>query len=167
MKRYASDRSQALFDYLIDTRTRFLAKFREIGWEQFSKNREASWHSMLGIFLHILEVEESWLHFALQGLSSADSPSLTPEECNNFDLLTELNSKVSARTISVLERLKDEDLTKEVEFRESSGMTKRDASKILMHAFVDEVAHVGEVICLLWQQDIKPPYIDWLDFQLD
>ena len=142
-------------------------KFREIGWEEFSKNREASWHSMFGIFLHILEVEESWLQFALRGLSPADSPSLDPTECNNFDLLTELNSRVSARTISVLERLKDEDLSKEIAFRESSGITARTTSRILMHAFVDEVAHVGELICLLWQEDAKPPYIDWLDFQIE
>jgi uncharacterized damage-inducible protein DinB len=159
--------ARQLFDYVIDTRIRFLATFREIGWEEFSKNREASWHSMLGIFLHILDVEESWLQFALQGLPPADSLSPNPAEYNNFDILTELNSKVSARTISVLEHLKDEDLSKEVAFRESSGITKRKASKILMHAFVDEVAHVGELICLLWQQDIKTPYIDWLDFQLE
>ncbi|HYB03839.1 MAG TPA: DinB family protein [Nitrososphaerales archaeon] len=151
----------------MDTRTRFLMKFREIGWEEFSKNREASWHSMFGIFLHILEVEESWLQFALQGLSPADSPSLDPTEYNNFDLITELNSRVSARTISVLERLKDEDLSKEIAFRESSGITARTTSRILMHAFVDEVAHVGELICLLWQEDAKPPYIDWLDFQIE
>jgi len=143
-----------------------MATFREIGWDEFSRDREASWHSMLGIFLHILEVEASWLHYALQGLPLADSLSLNPADYSNFDQLTVLNSEISSKTIAILEGLKGQDLSIEVSFKERSGVTRRKKEKVLMHAFVDEVAHVGEFVCLLWQLDVKPPFIDWLDYQL-
>jgi uncharacterized damage-inducible protein DinB len=162
-----TDEARRLFDYLIDARERFLATFREIGWEEFSKDREASWHSMLGIFLHILEVEASWLHYALQGSPLADSRDLNPAEYSNFDQLTVLNSEISSKTIAILEGLKGQDLSMVVAFKERSGTTRRKKEKVLMHAFVDEIAHVGEFVCLLWQLDVKPPFIDWLDYQLD
>ncbi len=159
--------ARQLFDYLIDTRERFLATFRELGWEEFSKDRGASWHSMLGIFLHILEDEKSWLQYALQGSSPLDCPSLVLIGYTNFDQVTVVNSEISSGTIAVLERLQDGDLTKEVSFREKSGITKREAERILMHSFVDELAHIGELVCLLWQLNVKPPFMDWLDYQLD
>jgi uncharacterized damage-inducible protein DinB len=62
--------------------------------------------------------------------------------------------------------LNDAALAKEVEFKETVGTTRRTVSKVMMHAFVDELAHVGELICLLWQLNVKPPYIDWIDYQL-
>jgi len=122
---------------------------------------------MLGIFLHILEVEASWLHYALQGSPLTDSPSLNPAEFSNFDQLTVLNSEISSKTIAILEGLKGQDLSMEVAFRERSGITRREKEIVLMHAFADEIAHVGEFVCLLWQLDVKPPFIDWLDYQLE
>lgn len=151
-----------LFGYLIETRYRFLAKFQEIGWNEFARNREASWLSMLGIFLLILEVEVSWLHYTSQGLSVLDVKSLKTSDFRNFQQLSEFNSSVREKTKVLLLKLSDSDLSEEISFLESRGSTKCSRSKILMHAFVDEVAHLGELVCLLWQMDEKPPFIDWL-----
>lgn len=38
-----------LFEYLIETRSRFLERFREIGWAEFTKTRGATWDSMMAI----------------------------------------------------------------------------------------------------------------------
>ena len=161
----AKETSQ-LFDYLIDTRTKFLAKFRDVGWEAFTKNRQASWGSMLGIFLHILDVEDSWLHYALRGLALDALQSPDPAQYAGFERVNEYESRISTKTRALMAKLSDSDLEKEVEFKESTGTTRRAVSKIIMHAFIDELAHVGELICILWQLDVKPPYIDWLDYQL-
>jgi hypothetical protein len=53
----------SLYKYITHSRSKLLASFRELGWEEFTRNREASWKSMRGIFVHILEVEDSWLHY--------------------------------------------------------------------------------------------------------
>lgn len=63
-----SDISQ-LYEYLVESRQGFLAKFRELGWNEINRNYEASQHSMHGIFIHMLEVEDSWLHYDIPGKS--------------------------------------------------------------------------------------------------
>ena len=50
-------------EFLIESRERFLDKFRKLGWDEVAKDRGATWNSMLGIFVHLLDVEESWLHY--------------------------------------------------------------------------------------------------------
>ena len=154
------------FDYLIETRRRFLEVFRGIGWEAFTKDRSATWGSMLGIFIHILDVEEGWLQCAARRGSVLDSPDRKAANYHNFDQLAADNSRVGELTREYLGTLKDADLVREVSFKERAGITRRKLEKILMHAAVDELAHVGEWICLLWQLDVKPPYIDWLDYGL-
>jgi uncharacterized damage-inducible protein DinB len=52
-----------------------------------------------------------------------------------------------------------------VEFRAPEKLT-RSFERIVLHAFVDELAHVGELVCLLSQLDSTPPFVDWLDFGL-
>jgi uncharacterized damage-inducible protein DinB len=154
------------FDYLIETRRKFLETFSRIGWEAFSRDRAATWGSMLGIFLHILDVEEGWLQYGAKKGTVQGSPDRKTAEYNGFDQLTVDNSRVAALTQTYLAILNDDDLDREVELRLSDGIYRRRVARILTHAAVDELAHIGEWICLLWQMDVKPPYIDWLDYRV-
>lgn len=152
------------FDYLIETRNRFLDTFRRIGWAAFSQDRGATWGSMLGIFIHVLDVEEGWLQYAVKRGSLIDAPDRKISDYEGFEQLAVDNSKVSKLTQLYLAGLKDDDLDREIVIREAGGVIRRKVAKVLTHAAVDELAHVGEWICLLWQLDVKPPYKDWLDF---
>ena len=154
------------FDYLIDTRARFLNKSREIGWEEFTRDRGASWGSMLGIFLHTLDDEEGWLQFAARGRSIVDGPDRRVEGYSTFDQVAEDHERVAAQTRAFLEQLTEEDLAKQVEFEWPGETARRTREKIATHAFIDELAHIGELICLLWQIQVKPPYIDWIDYHV-
>jgi uncharacterized damage-inducible protein DinB len=155
-----------LFDYLIETRTRFLETFRQIGWEEFSRDRGATWGSMLGIFLHMLDDEEGWLQFAARGRSIIDGPDRKAGSYSTFEQVSEDQARVAAQTRAFLRQLTEEDFSKVVEFEWPGEVAHRPLEKIAMHAFIDELAHVGELICLLWQIDVKPPYIDWIDYHL-
>ena len=154
-----------LFDYLIDTRARFLEKFREIGWEEFTKKRGATWDSMLGIFLHMLDVEEGWWQIALKGGRLSETPDRKPVDYATFDQVSEDNLKVAALTRSRLDPLTAEDLARPVGFQAGTKLTRR-VDRILTHACVDEIAHVGELVCLLGQMNVEPPFIDWLDYRV-
>jgi uncharacterized damage-inducible protein DinB len=154
------------FDYLIDTRAKFLETFRSIGWEAFARDRGASWGSMLGIFLHVLDDEEGWLQYGARQGSILNGPDRKIPDYHDFDQLSSDNSKVAELTRSYLETLSDNDLSREIMLQLPDGIYRRRISKILEHAAVDELAHVGECICLLWQLDVKPPYIDWLDYRV-
>jgi uncharacterized damage-inducible protein DinB len=153
------------FDYLIETRSKFLETFRGIGWEAFARDRGATWGSMLGIFLHILDVEEGWLQYGAKKGSILNSPDRRTADYNRFDQLGADNSKVGALTNAYLRTLNDLDLDCEIAIQETDGILRRKLAKVLTHAAVDELAHIGEWICLLWQLDVKPPYIDWLDYR--
>ena len=145
---------------------KLLTKFSRLGWEKFVENRGASWSSMLGIFLHILDVEDCWLHYAFHGLAIDQLQSAEPANFATFQQVADYNSMISAKTRALFANLSDADLWKEMQFKESKGFTRRVGLKIIMHAFIDELTHIGELICLLWQLDSEPPYIDWLDYHL-
>jgi uncharacterized damage-inducible protein DinB len=154
------------FDYLIETRGRFLETFRSIGWDAFANDRGATWGSMLAIFLHILDVEEAWLQYGARKGTTDNSPDRKVGEYHSFDKLFADNLKVGKDTKSYLETLNDEDLDRVITLKLADGTYQRKVSKILEHAAVDELSHVGEWICLLSQMDVKPPYIDWLDYRV-
>jgi uncharacterized damage-inducible protein DinB len=154
------------FEYLIETRIKFLETFRKIGWTEFSRDRGATWGSMLGIFLHILDDEEGWLQYGAKAGSILGGPDRKLADYGHFDRLEEDNSEVSQLTRKYLSTLTNEVLGREVSLRLPDAVIRRKISKILEHTVVDELAHVGEWICLLWQIDVKPPYIDWLDYRV-
>ena len=155
------------FEYLIDTRARFLDAARSVGWAEFERDRQASWQSMLGIYLHMLDVEEAWLQYACRGLSPDDSPSRVAKEFIDFDMLAAASTRVAYATTEFLGSLDSADLARAVSFREGHATTVRRIDRILTHAFVDEVAHVGELVCLFWQLGVHPPYLDWLDYRFE
>jgi uncharacterized damage-inducible protein DinB len=151
------------FEYLIATRARFLEKFRQVGWEEFTKDRGASWGSMLGIFLHMLDDEEGWWQIATRGGSLSETPDRQSSAYRSFDAVAEDNLRVGEQTRARLSELSEQDLARAVTFRAPEELT-RTFETLVMHAWVDELAHVGELTCLLWQIDVKPPFLDWLDF---
>ncbi len=154
------------FDYLIDTRARFLDTFRKLGWDEFEKDRGATWGSMLAIFLHLLDNEEGWLQFAARGRSMLNAPDRKVADYASFEQLAADNAKVVAQTRAFVQSLTETELASEVEFHMPHETMHRTREKIVMHAFVDELAHLGEFVCLLWQLDVEPPFIDWLDYRV-
>jgi len=151
-----SDFSQ-MYTYLTESRERFLAKFRELGWDQVTKDRGATWNSMVGILFHMLDVEESWLHFPLK-----PNPAV-PDLPRTFDALEAYHRNVAENTRHLLASLIPEALQEEFVLYWSQGKLKSSLEHILFHAFVDQVAHIGEMVCLLWQMDVPPPFMGWLD----
>ncbi len=153
-----------MFEYLIETRSRFLDSFRKIGWGEFTKDRGATWGSLLSIFLHSLDDEEGWWQIALKGGSLSEAPDRKPGDYGDFDQVAKDNARVAALTRFRIAELNEQELGRSVTFEAGTKLT-RTFERILFHAFTDEVAHVGEFVCLLWQMKLEPPFVDWLDFR--
>lgn len=151
-----------LYEYVIETRRSFLSKLRELGWEEFAKNREASWNSMLGVFIHLLEVEDSWLHYDLVG-KPWPYGDRDPSVFKSFDEVEVYDQELTEKTLSLIENLTQEALVKEVIFDWRQGKVKSSTENILIHTFIDEVAHLGELICLMWQLNLTPPWTNWIE----
>ena len=161
-----SDDIRSLYDYAIASRRRFLEKSREVGWDEFVKNNEASWNSMQGIFIHVLEVEDSWLHYDMQG-KQWPYGDRDPNAFKSFDEVEAYEREVTDRTMKFLDNITNSQLTRTIAFDYRSRMVESSIENILIHTFIDEIAHIGELICLMWQMDVKPPYENWIGLHLN
>jgi uncharacterized damage-inducible protein DinB len=108
---------RAQFEYLIDTRARFLPTFEQLGWKEFQRDREASWGSMLGIFLHILDVEEGWWQIATRGGATSETPDRKTGDYSSFEQVKEDNERVGSLTRTRVANLTEADLNRTVDFR--------------------------------------------------
>ncbi len=158
------DGVRQIYEYLIESRRRFLETFRSIGWDRFTEDRDASWGSMLAIFLHMLDDEEGWWQIARNGGSLASTPDRKPGDYADFDAVAADNARVAALTRTRLAALSEADLARSVTFEAGESLT-RPFDQIVRHAAIDEIAHLGEFVALLWQIDVAPPFVDWLDYE--
>ena len=58
-------------------------------------------------------------------------------------------------------------MAREVLFDWTPGKARSSVEDVLVHAFIDELAHLGELICLMWQMDVKPPHVNWIAEHLE
>lgn len=148
-----------LYEYVIELRRRFLASYEEQGWEEFAKNREASWNSPLGVIIHLVDVEDFWLHYILQGTRAPRQPKAA--SFKSFSDVQAFETEVTSKTRALLKNMKAGDLKREVTFW-PQHRRKSPIVNVFLHVFVDEIAHLGELIALMWEKDVKPPYQSWL-----
>jgi len=132
---------------------------------ELAKNREATHNSLKDIFHHILSVHDGWLNVTAQG-ASAD-PAIREkdfEEVVSMEELREYMEKIIANEGSWLAKLTDADLERLIrpEWKERPHPI-RDA---LFQVTFEQAHHLGELIALLWQMDVEPPEMTWIDVRL-
>lgn len=144
-----------LFAYAADSRRRFLARFRDLGWDEVTRDREATHHSMRNILVHMMDVEDSYTQEAIQG---RPVPELDPADFGTFEDLEARDNEVTARTRTFLRTLTPEELGRAISVPWWKKRKKAIVEEVLLHAFLDEVAHLGEMVALFWQLDEEPPW---------
>ena len=106
-------------------------------------------------------MEDSWLHYDIPG-KPWPFGDREPTVFKNFDEVEKYERDLTRRTRKLLGDLNPEELRREIAF--GNGKEKATVEDIFIHAFIDEVAHLGEFVCLMWQIDVKPPFVDWIEF---
>lgn len=144
-----------LFDYMADQRRRFLERFRDIGWEEVTRDREATHHSMHEIFMHMLEVEDSYLHYDIPGLPWPHGER-DPVVFDTFDKTEAYDREVAEKAEAFFARLREDELEQDIHVEGWDAPYSME--HILLHTFLDEMAHLGELVCLMWQLDVEPPF---------
>jgi uncharacterized damage-inducible protein DinB len=143
-----------LLEYNRIERHAFFDKLTELTWEQFTENREASFHSMRNIFIHTLQGIDFWLDY-LQKQNVGSKKKF--DEFKTYKDLGTYMEQVEKRMQSYLESLSPEMLSQKLA---ASGKGKEvTLEDILVHMFEEELHHRGELIALLWQIDVEPPVI--------
>ncbi len=148
-----------LIEYNKEVRHRYLDALVKLPWDEFVKNREASWYSMRNIFIHTLNAIDYWLDF-LQ-----DEKPQPRKEFDDYKSVKDVQDRmeyVEARMRNYLNSITPNGLTKKYSVTNNADQrVDVTAEDVLVHVFEEEVHHRGELIALLWQMDVEPPLMGW------
>src|SRR5438093_1325617 len=136
-----------------------LAKLPE---DELLKNREATHESLKNIFHHILSVHDGWLNVTAQG-ASADPVMREKDfdEVRSMEPLRGYLEKIIAKEKRFLAKLTDKDLDRGVQPEWKTRPHPLRAA--LLQVTFEQAHHTGELIALLWQIDVEPPEMTWID----
>ena len=150
---------QELLEYNACMRRKYVETLGQLSWEEFTKNREASFHSMRNIFVHTLGAIDYWLDFLEEKNLRAKKKY---DEYKSFEEVRAYMEKVEKRMNDYLASLSKEGLNKKYTVKGDGGkIMKITVEDVLIHVFEEEVHHRGELIALLWQIGIEPPAMGW------
>jgi uncharacterized damage-inducible protein DinB len=150
-----------LLEYNEMVRHRYFETLAKLPWDEFVKNREASFHSLRNIFIHTLGATDHWLDF----LQKEDRSSRKKfDEYQTFQDVRAYMEYVEKKMRDYLDSLPAGGLEKKyMATNDANETVEITAEDVLIHVFEEEVHHRGELIALLWQMGVEPPLMGWKD----
>ena len=148
-----------LLEYNENVRHKYFETFTKLPWREFTKNREASFHSMKNILVHTLGAIDYWLDI----LENQDKRS--QKDFREYKTLHQVNTykdHVEKRMHTYLKSLSKEKLQETYPVKDDGKTRKVTAEDILIHVVEEEIHHRGEINALLWQMGINPPPMGYL-----
>jgi uncharacterized damage-inducible protein DinB len=149
-----------LHEYSSSVRLAFLEKLASMPWEEVAKDRGASFGSMKDVMLHMIDNEDmvvSGQILKVPGYKRAREW----EEYKDIQMIREHLMEVERKTEAYLEGADAGELARRVDFTVRSGTFDLSVEECLFQSFTEQLYHMGEIIALLWQQDIEPPRMQW------
>lgn len=149
-----------LMEYSQFLRHRYLDTFRKLPWNEFVKDRGASFDSLRNIFLHSVEMCDRLVNQTIRG--DAELPRIAFDDYDRMEKVEAYLARVESDAHPYLIKITPEELARKVlrKFRDGSTawMTVED---VLFDLFQEETHHRGEFIAILWQMGIEPPHLWW------
>jgi uncharacterized damage-inducible protein DinB len=150
-----------LHAYATRVRRNFFEKMKTLPWDVVTKEREASHHNMRNILLHMVDNEEWIVNWVIRGRPSEYRAKKWDEYADYGSIEAHLDD-VESRTLSFLADASEAELARRVKFVLSSGATfDLSVEESIMQSVSEQLFHTGELIALLWQDDIEPPKMQW------
>lgn len=160
------DETEALkdfFRYNSYVRKKYLDAIGNLPKEEITRDRGASFPSVLDIYAHVIDAIISW--FAEYGLPM-DHPEIRRRgTIHSIEDLKEEERKMDAAVMKFVEGLTPADLDNRFEDWDGQRKWNLTLREMLWHLVEEELQHRGEINALLWQIDIDPPVTDWLDWK--
>ena len=153
-----------LFGYNWHSRRKILKSMTEIPWRTVVESCGASFDCVRDIFIHSLQAEQFWIR-RLSGKSTEEVFKIPFSKFADINAMQEYADQVEAETNEYLKTLTDKKLQSIFEYKGWDGKTKRNKIEdILMHVIEEEIHHRGELLCIYWQNDLKPPYTSYTNY---
>lgn len=148
--------------YSTSVRRRFAEKLSELPWEFVNKNREASYYSMKNILLHMIDNEDWMVNWVVRNDSKGYVREKKFEEYLSMQTVLDHLQVVENKTRKYMQNVKDEDLKQRVKLITSKGVEfDLSVEECLFQSFTEQLYHLGELIALLWQENVEPPKMQW------
>jgi len=157
-----ADYFRTLFDYQYWARDRLLAAAVGMRADELGAPNGFSYDGLRTLFAHTLGTEVAWLN-RMQGGAGRSVDPPTEDETANVDSLVAKWSDVESAQRSFLESLKDEDLTRRMEYRMRDG-TPAHATvwELLTIVFTHTVQHRSEAAEALTLVGRSPGNLDYI-----
>ena len=142
-------------------RRNFAEKLAELPVDVVVKNREASFYTMKNILVHMIDNEDWIVNWVIHGKSREYVRKKSEEYTDMTQVLQHL-AEVESRTRAFLKVANQHEFDRRVDFVLSSGKTfNLSVEECLFQSFTEQLYHLGELIALLWQDNIEPPKMQW------
>jgi len=150
-----------LYEYSTRVRRNFAEKLAQLPLETVTRNREASFYSMKNVLLHMIDNEDWIVNWVIPGRPQAYVRKKWESYADMAAVLGHLN-EVEKGTHAYVKSLSGEAFSRRVDFLLSSGLTfNLSVEECLFQTFTEQLFHLGELIALLWQENIEPPKMQW------
>lgn len=143
----------------------YLETFARLPRKELTRERGASYPTLLKIMEHTLDANRIWIQKGSVGEEAAPYIDLGPDP--SLDEIRLYEDQVRAEMVRFLNGLTEEDLDRTFRIPKGGGfpsdlvLSVRD---MLWHLVEEELQHRGELNALLWQFDVDPPIFDWIDW---
>jgi len=152
-----------LLEYSQFLRHKYLETLSKLSWEDLVKDRGASFPSLRDIYLHIVFVVDAYINYILQG--NPNYPSLNYNEYDSIGKITKYLEQVESKANAYLSKVTPEELARNIERKQKDGSTFLvPVEDMLLDFFQEETHHRGELIALLWQMDVAPPHMGFIQY---
>jgi uncharacterized damage-inducible protein DinB len=151
------------FAYNARARQGYIEAFGNLPKDELSRDRGASYPTMLGILEHTMGAYYFWINKAVTSDASLPRVGQVTDTGENpsLDEIKLLERQVQAMIKQFLDGLTERDLGKTFVGTRERVVSIRD---MLWHLVEEELQHRGELNALLWQIDVDAPIFSWIDW---
>jgi uncharacterized damage-inducible protein DinB len=153
------------FAYNSRARKDYIAILSKLSPEELTRERGASFPSLLDIFKHTLDGLSSWIERMSVLHGTMNSSFRCPEQPSLSDI-RRYDEETQKQVDQFLSNLTEEDLDRTYLVPKEPPWWDEDfvapVRETLYHLVEHDLQHRGELNALLWQIDVEPPILDWL-----
>jgi len=92
-------------------------------------------------------------------------PRINYDDYDSIEKIREYVEQVEPKANEYLNKVTSKELSRTIERKQRDGSTTlATVEDYLIHLFQEETHHIGELIALLWQIDVSPPHMGWIQY---
>ncbi len=156
---------RAWFAYIAKARQGYLEAFSKLPVAELSRDRGASFPSLLDILGH----SQGALYYWMKDCARFEFPPQEPDSSSPPSLADVRKDEkyIQAQIARIMTDLTEADLVRTVHRSKGRGFTEDcdiPVREVLWHLVEEELQHRGEINALLWQTDVEAPIYDWIEW---